>query len=190
MTESADVRRFFDEHADEWDEMHQSFYSEDVIEALAERSSLRPESTVVDVGTGTGFVAGGLAHRVARVIGTDDSPAMLARAGSNLDAIGITNVELVEAPVGRLPLSDDTADAAVANMVLHHAPEPAAMLSEMARVVRPGGTVVITDCVEHDHEWLRTEQADRWLGFGPETMRDLFMRAGLVAYDYTSLGTA
>jgi len=60
----------------------------------------------------------------------------------------------------------------------------------MARVVRPGGTVAVTDCVEHGHEWMRTEQADLWLGFSPETMVELFAAAGLVDYGYTGLGTA
>jgi ArsR family transcriptional regulator len=75
-------------------------------------------------------------------------------------------------------------------MVAHHVPDPAAMLSEMARVTRSGGTVAITDCAAHEHEWMRTEQADLWLGFTPEQMSEFFARAGLLDYGHTSLGTA
>ena len=184
------VKDFFEQVSGDWDSMHQDFYSTDVIDALAAHSTRGPDVHLVDVGTGTGFIAGGLAGRAARVTGTDSSPAMLAQARSNLDRLGIGNVEFTEAPVERLPLGDHSADAAVANMVLHHAPDPAAMLTEMARVVRPGGTVAVTDCVEHGHEWMRTEQADLWLGFSPETMTELFTTAGLVDYGYAYLGTA
>jgi ubiquinone/menaquinone biosynthesis C-methylase UbiE len=188
--DASTVKEFFEQISGDWDAMHQDFYSTEVIDALATHSTLGPDTHLVDVGTGTGFIAGGLADRAGRVTGTDSSPAMLAQARSNLDRLGIGNVELTEAPVDRLPLTDDAADAAVANMVLHHAPDPAAMLAEMARVVRPGGTVAVTDCVEHGHEWMRTEQADLWLGFAPETMTGLFAAAGLVDYGYASLGTA
>ena len=188
--DSGMVKDFFEQHSGDWDSMHQDFYSTDVIDALAEHSTLGPGTHLVDVGTGTGFIAGGLAARAGRVTGTDSSPAMLAQARTNLDGLGVGNVELTEAPADGLPLGEDTADAAVANMVLHHAPDPAAMLAEMARVVRPGGTVAVTDCVEHGHEWMRTEQADLWLGFSPETITDLFATAGLVDYGYAALGTA
>jgi len=175
--DSTEVKEFFEQVSGQWDQMHQHFYSTDVIDALAAHSALGPDAHVVDVGTGTGFIAGGLAARAGRVTGTDSSPAMLARARVNLEGLGIENVDLLEAGVDRLPLPDDAADAAVA-------------IAEMARVVRPGGTVAVTDCVEHGHEWMRSEQADLWLGFSPETMAELFAVSGLVDYGYTYLGTA
>jgi ubiquinone/menaquinone biosynthesis C-methylase UbiE len=73
-------------------------------------------------------------------------------------------------------------------MVLHHATKPAVMLCEMARVVRPGGKVAVTDAVEHGYEWMRAEQADIWLGFSPEQVEGFFRQAGLVDYGYASLG--
>lgn len=188
--DSAQVREWFDAHAGAWDEMHESFYDEGVVDALAQRCGLDGRGHVVDVGTGTGFVAGSLAGRVERVTGTDTSPGMLAQARTNLDGLGIGNVALAEAPADRLPLDDDSAEAAVANMVLHHAPDPAAMLAEMARVVRPGGTVAITDCMSHPHEWMRTEQADLWLGFDRDQLAAWFAGAGLVEFDHAPLGTA
>jgi ubiquinone/menaquinone biosynthesis C-methylase UbiE len=144
---------------------------------------------VVDVGTGTGFVASGLTGR-ATVIGVDSSIGRLARARSNLDGVGINNFEPFEGDATALPLADGGPDAAVANMVLHHATDAVAMLAEMARVVRPGGTVATTDCVEHEHEWLRTEQVDAWLGFSRDTVSDPFAAAGLVEFDHALLGTA
>ncbi len=122
------------------------------------------------------------------VIGVDNSPAMLAVAADNLAALGADNVTLAEGDVDVLPLPDDSVDVAVANMVLHHARNPAAMLTEMTRVVRPGGTIAITDEIEHHYEWMRTEQADLWLGFTPDQVHGYFEQARLVEYGYSSLG--
>jgi ubiquinone/menaquinone biosynthesis C-methylase UbiE len=62
------------------------------------------------------------------------------------------------------------------------------MLTEMARVTRPGGSVAITDEVEHSHEWMRTEQADNWLGFTDQQIAEFFAEARLVEYGYASVG--
>lgn len=185
---SADVKAFFERVSVDWDQMRSSFYNADIIEALARRTAAGPDAAVIDVGTGTGFVAAGLAGRVANVVGVDNSPAMLAVAADNLAALGVANVTLTEGDLDALPLPDDSADVAVANMVLHHAPDPAAMLAEMARVVRPGGMVAITDEIEHSYEWMRTEQADLWLGFTPAQVREFFTTARLVDHGYDSLG--
>jgi ubiquinone/menaquinone biosynthesis C-methylase UbiE len=186
--DSADVKAFFERVSAEWDQMRSSFYNEAVIDALAERAEVNERARVVDVGTGTGFVACGLAPRAMSVVGVDSSPAMLAVAAGNVQALGLTNITLTDGSVDALPLADDSVDAAVANMVLHHAEDPTIMLTEMARVVRPGGMVAITDEVEHDYEWMRTEQADLWLGFAARDVADFFTRPRLVEYGYASLG--
>ena len=78
------ITAFFDRVAADWDQMRLVYYDEAVIERLATAAELDETMTVADVGTGTGFVAAGLAGRVARVIGVDDSPGMLAEAERNL----------------------------------------------------------------------------------------------------------
>lgn len=182
------VKEFFQQLAGEWDAMRLAWYDERVIEELAERVHAEPTTTVLDVGTGTGFVAAGLAPRVTGVIGVDHAPAMLEAARRNLDALGIDNVELRQADLAHLPLDDDTTDAAVANMVLHHAEDPKAMVAEMARVTRPGGWVAVTDCVEHAYQWMRTEHADIWLGFSQDQVAGFFDAARLAHSGYAALG--
>jgi ubiquinone/menaquinone biosynthesis C-methylase UbiE len=189
MTASArDIQAFFERVAKDWDTMRLAYYDERVIEKMAEVASIGQGSEVADVGTGTGFVAAGLAPRVKRVIGIDNAAAMLRVASENLDSLGVSNVELLIGELVELPLADHSVDAAFANMVLHHAVDPAAMLEEMARIVRLGGTIVITDEVEHPYEWMREEHADVWLGFTPEQVEGFFREAGLADYGYGSLG--
>jgi len=147
--EAKDVKEFFERVASDWDAMRLAYYDERVIEKMAEVSGVGEASEVADVGTGTGFVAAGIAPRVERVVGIDNAPAMLEVARENLRALGASNVDLVVGEASLLPLAQGAVDAAFANMVLHHAEDPEAMLREMARVVRPGGTVAITDEVAH-----------------------------------------
>jgi ArsR family transcriptional regulator len=190
MNHSAkNVQEFFERVATDWDTMRLAYYDERVIEKLVEASGVGAESEVADVGTGTGFVAAGISPRVKRVVGIDNAPAMLEVARENLRTLGASNVDLAVGEIARLPLEDGSVDAAFANMVLHHAEDPGAMLREMARVVGPGGTDAITDEVEHPYEWMRQEHADVWLGFGREQVGRFFAAAGLSeGYGYEPLG--
>ena len=89
------VQAFFEKVATDWDTMRLAYYDERVIEKMAEVASVDERSEIADVGTGTGFVAAGLAPRVKRVIGVDNASAMLQVARENLDALGVSNVELL-----------------------------------------------------------------------------------------------
>ena len=187
-TRTRDVQEFFERVAGDWDQMRLSYYDGRVIEKMAGVSGADESMTVADVGTGTGFVAAGIAPRVARVIAVDNSPAMLRVARENLGELGVPNVELIEGDVAALPLKDESVDAAFANMVLHHAEDPATMLAEMTRVVRPGGVVAIVDEVEHPYGWMREEHADVWLGFEKEQVEGFFREAGMTGHGYEALG--
>ena len=94
------VRSFFEAVAADWDTMRLAYYDERVIETMADAIGLNGTQTVVDVGTGTGFVAAGLAPRSDRVIALDHSPAMLDVARRNLGDLGIDNVSSVRATSG------------------------------------------------------------------------------------------
>ncbi len=189
MARSAkDVQAFFERVATDWDTMRLAYYDERVIEKMAEVGSIDEGSEIADVGTGTGFVAAGLATRVKRVIGIDNASAMLRVARENLDSLGVSNAELLVGDLAELPLADNSVDATFANMVLHHAVDPVVMLEEMGRIVRPGGMIVIADEVEHPYEWMREEHADVWLGFSPEQVEGFFREARLADYRYDSLG--
>ncbi len=182
------VLEYFQRVATQWDTMRSSYYDETVIVKTLDHAPLSDTQTAVDVGTGTGFMAAGLAPFARRVIGVDFSDAMLQVARENMAHVGLSNVEFRRGDLGHLPLDDAVADLVVANMALHHAPDPALALREMARVCKPGGHVVITDAVRHHFEWFKIELADVWLGFTPEEIEQWFSGAGLSAHRYELIG--
>jgi ubiquinone/menaquinone biosynthesis C-methylase UbiE len=184
---TGDTPAYFANVAEQWDEIRTGYFTEHMRDAAIAKGGalqatpLHLEAVVVDVGTGTGFVALGLAPKVAKVIGFDASPEMLAVARRNLAAF--SNVEFREAPGDHLPLPDGALDAAFANMYLHHAPDPAGAIRELARVLKPGGVLCLTDLDTHDHAWQREQMADLWLGFERDDIRRWFAEAGLTGID-------
>ncbi len=167
---------YFARVAEDWDEIRSGYFTEEMRDAAIGLAHLTPDAVVADVGTGTGFVIQGLAPHVAKVYGFDESPEMLAVAQRNLTAFD--NVELREASGGALPLPDASLDAVFGNMYLHHDPTPPAAIAELARVLRPGGRLVLTDLDAHDQEWMREAMADCWLGFDRNVVSDWFLAAG------------
>ena len=171
-------QEYFERVADDWDRLQASLFRDGVREAAIRKAYLRPEMVVAGVGSGAGFIASGLAPLVSKVYVLDGSPKMLEMARRNLQAFG--NLEFREADGLALPLPDSSLDAVFANMYLHHMPEPIAAIREMARILRPGGRLVITDMDTHPYAWLKEEMADVWLGFDRSQIRSWFEEAGLV----------
>src|SRR5512135_1084623 len=124
--------KYFDRVAGQWDNLRSGFFSEEVRTAAIAKAHLRPEMTVADVGSGTGFLAAGLAPLVKTVHVIDGSPAMLEVARKNLATYG-SNLEFHQADGQSLPLPDGSLDAVFANMYLHHCPDPQAAIREMVR---------------------------------------------------------
>jgi ubiquinone/menaquinone biosynthesis C-methylase UbiE len=172
----ADTREYFNEVAGEWEAMRRRFFGEGVRRAAIARAGIAPGMLVADVGTGTGFLAEAALDAGARVIGIDISEGMLAQVTARLAGRPFS-ARLGD--TASLPLQTGETDAVVANMVLHHAEDPPAAIREMARALKPGGTLVITDADTHTHEWLRVEQHDRWLGFDRADVSRWFAEAGL-----------
>jgi ArsR family transcriptional regulator len=145
--------------------------------------ALPDAQTVVDLGTGSGRLLPQLRARVPKVIGVDASPAMLAEARRRALAAGLDDIDLRLGDLAHLPLQDHEADAVVANMVLHHLPEPALAFQEIRRVLRPGGTLLIGDFLPHDQEWMRDTLADQWLGLSPDDVSHWLNENGFESID-------
>ena len=187
------IRTFFDSVGPEWDGLRKIF-NDDALRARAIAQLAPPGWTVCDVGTGTGILAKEVARLGLRVIAVDHSPRMLEAARSSLEAEGYAveaegcaveaegcAVELRRGEAQALPLADGEVDAALAHMVLHYVPQPAEALREMARIVKPGGVVVVVDFVRHEAEWMREELGVLWLGFPIDEIVRWLADAGLEA---------
>lgn len=186
------ARSFFDTVGPEWDALRKVF-NDDVLRARALAHLAPPGWTVADVGTGTGILAIELARLGLGVIAVDHSRRMLEAARAKLEEEGFTaeaeggfagpegagRITLRAGEANDLPLADGEVDAALAHMVLHYLPAPADALREMARVVRPGGAVVVVDFVRHEAEWMRDELGVQWLGFPPDEVAGWLRGVGL-----------
>lgn len=179
MDSMTTTQQYFSNVATQWDELRSGFFTEAMRDDAIGRAGLPPHAIVADVGTGTGFVLQGLLPYAAQLVGFDASAEMLEVAAENLASADSGKVELRVADGAALPAESGTFDAVFANMYLHHAPDPAQAIAEMARILKPGGRLVITDLDGHDQVWMREEMADRWLGFAREDLRRWFAAAGL-----------
>lgn len=187
-------QRFFESAAGRWDKLRaELFGGASHLQALA--GLLDDRWTVGDLGCGTGHLAGAVAPFVSRVIAVDRSAEMLQAARRRLRDFG--NVDIRRGDLETLPIDDGALDAATLILVLHHTPDPAAVLGDAARVLRPGGRLLIADMLPHDREEYRQQMGHVWLGFADDQMRRLLGAAGFhnvrivpLAPDHESKGPA
>ncbi len=154
------VRDYFELIAPRWDSYVASAYEQDLQGRLSNLLPWQQGMSVLDVGTGTGYLAEIVAPLAGEVIGVDCSPAMLSRAGEKMNAAGHRHVSLREGFAEQLPLVSASADVAMCHMLLHHAVSPRTVLDELIRVVRPGGYLLIIDADTHQHFWTPAEFGD------------------------------
>jgi ubiquinone/menaquinone biosynthesis C-methylase UbiE len=164
----------------DWDEMRALDLPAAAVEAaLLALVPERDAGRLLDIGTGTGRVLELLAPRISQGVGVDASKAMLALARSRLARAGIGHCSVRLADMYRLPLAAASFDVAVMQMVLHYADDPSGVLAEAARVVRPGGRLIVVELAPHGRDDLLTKLAHRWPGFGDDAMDTLLADAGM-----------
>ena len=163
----------------EWDEADALALPVEAIEQAVLAAAGDAPGKLLDIGTGTGQLLALLAPRVERGLGVDASRAMLALARSRLSRPELAHCAVRQADMYRLPLADGSFDTAVLQMVLHYAEDPAAAVTEAARVLRPGGRLLVVDLLHHSRTDLLDRLAHRWPGFHDGTIRALLEDAGL-----------
>lgn len=178
---------YFDRVAQDWDEMRENFFSDEVREEALSTAALQKGKIAADIGAGTGFISEGLIQARIQVIAVDQSEAILKEMKRKF-----ADIETIDYRVGQaqnLPISDGTIDYVFANMYLHHVESPSKAIEEMVRILKPGGKLVITDLDEHEFGFLREEHHDRWMGFKRADIVDRFQGAGLTNICIDSIGT-
>ena len=161
-------QEFFSSSAGQWDRLRDELFG-DRFHLAAMAAFADRDWTVGDLGCGTGQVCAALAPFVARVIAVDASGAMLQAAKTRLQRFD--NIELRRGDLEALPIDDARLDAATLMLVLHHVPEPERALAEVARVLKPGGRLVIVDMLPHDREAYKQQMGHVWLGFSEEHLQ-------------------
>lgn len=177
-------QEFFSTAAGEWDRLRAELFG-DRADLVGLLGLLDETWSVGDLGCGTGQVTELLAPFVAQVVGVDESPAMLSAARKRL--IGHDNVALREGDLGALPIDDESLDAALLFLVLHYTADPAEVLSEACRVLKPDGRLLVVDMMPHDRSEFRDLMGHVWQGFAAPDLARWSAQAGLRDLRYHAL---
>lgn len=172
---------FFGGAAGQWDRLREELFGNRT-ELLAPLGLLDSSWVVGDLGAGTGHLSQTLAPFVGRVIAVDGSAAMIRAAGARLE--GLSNVEIRQGELEALPIGTAELDLAILGLVLPYVAEPGVVVREAARVLRPGGRLIVTDMQPHEHEEYRHTMAHLWQGFGERQIVEWMDQAGIQGCRY------
>lgn len=176
----AAAEAYFAAHAEQWDAIRSLYVPESAVEAaIVEMLDAAPLGRLVDLGTGTGRMLELLGGRAHHATGIDRSPEMLRLARAKLAAAGLDHADLRQGDIYALPLDGGSADTVVLHQLLHYAQQPDAAINEAARLLVPGGRILIVDFAAHQREELRTRDAHARLGFDDGQIGGWYAAAGL-----------
>jgi ArsR family transcriptional regulator len=179
-TRARAAAEYFRANAAQWDKIRSLYVPEsDVERVLLDLFGDREIGDFLDIGTGTGRILEVFAARIRHGTGVDLSHEMLAIARANLERAQVRHCQVRRADMYNLPFANASVDAIVIHQVLHFADDPPTAIVEAARVLRPGGRMVVVDFAPHDLEYLRSDHAHRRLGFGDDEIADACRAAGL-----------
>ena len=172
------VDEWFRANAGEWDLLRRMGGQEAEVEQALLAAAPEP-GRLLDIGTGTGRLLELLAPAAETATGIDRSPEMLRLARAKLTGEGGQCADLRQADMHHLPFDSASFDTVTMQHVLHFADDPAMVLREAARVVAPGGRLLLADYEAHSHEDLRTRYRHARLGFAADTVGSMLRAAGL-----------
>ncbi|MGO7152807.1 ArsR/SmtB family transcription factor [Rhizobium leguminosarum] len=174
------AQAYFSRNAAEWDELRRLHAADEEVDAAVIRLlGSQPIDSLLDLGTGTGRILELLSGLYRRATGVDASRDMLSVARANLDKSRITKATVRHADILNLPFEGQDFDLVTIHQVLHFFDQPEIAIAEAARMLRPGGRLVVIDLAPHTLEYLRGEHAHVRLGFSHQAMSDWLRKAGL-----------
>jgi ArsR family transcriptional regulator len=174
----AKSREFFATAAGQWDRLREGLFG-DAFYLWAVLGLIEPALVAGDLGCGTGLLAQAIAPYVKRVIAVDASPDMLEAARRRLE--GVPKVDVQQGELEALPLENGILDVGMLSLVLHYAPDPSRALAEVARVLRPGGRVLVVDMLPHDRVEYQQQMGHVWLGFSEKQITKILNGTGFDA---------
>lgn len=174
----SDTRDYFNEVAHNWEEIRKGYYDESIKDNLINLNLLKKNMTIIDLGSGNGYISLAAAKHVNKVIAVDISAEMLKELQNNAKASGIKNIQTIENDGQDVAVKDKTADLVCANMYLHHIEQPVAAIKEINRLLKAGGVVFLADYCEHKNSKLKEEMHDIWPGFNINEIKSWFLNNG------------
>jgi ubiquinone/menaquinone biosynthesis C-methylase UbiE/DNA-binding transcriptional ArsR family regulator len=148
---------------------------------------LTPAIDIADLGAGEGLVSQLLAHRARQVWCIDNSPRMVEVGTDLAKKNGLDNLVYKLGDIENVPLPDASVDLAILSQALHHAQHPQAAVNEAARILRPGGQLLVLDLNEHTFAKARELYADVWLGFKESALHGFLKKAGFTKVEVTAV---
>ena len=171
---------YFEKNAAEWDQVRRLHLPESDIEArMREVVGDEPVASFIDLGTGTGRMLEIFSDLYETGLGFDLSREMLSVARTNLERVGVSNAQVRHGDLFSLPIDSGSADVVCLHQVLHFLAEPGGAVREAARLLKPGGRLLISDFAPHELEFLRDEHAHRRLGFADQEVKSWCRASGL-----------
>jgi ubiquinone/menaquinone biosynthesis C-methylase UbiE len=182
------AQAYFRAHAAEWDRIRKLHVADAAVEdAIRAALSDKPFRSLLDLGTGTGRMLEMFGPDIERGLGLDLSLDMLLLARDRLERAGLRNCSVRQGDIYDLPLANDSFDVVILHQVLHFLDDGARAIREAARVLRPGGRLLVVDFAPHEQEFLREQFAHRRLGFASETVTQWITASGLDPVMHKSL---
>ena len=177
---AAAAQAYFREHAADWDRIRKLHVADEAVEAaIIKALADKPFRSLLDLGTGTGRMLELFGPDIERGLGLDLSLDMLLLARDRLERAGLKNCSVRQGDLYDLPIANDSFDVIILHQVLHFLDDGGRAIKEAARVLRPGGRLLVVDFAPHEQEFLREQFAHRRLGFAPETVTQWMMQSGL-----------
>ncbi|NBU97539.1 MAG: methyltransferase domain-containing protein [Spirochaetia bacterium] len=179
--------KFFDSIGLQWEKVQQEVmnprsYREKILSYLPDKLN-----TILDLGCGPGVLLSDMAPRATKVIGVDTSHKMIEEA--RITHQKNKKISFLEARLEELPIKNNSADAVVASMVLHHVSNPPLVLQEASRILKEKGILCLVDLKKHNQEYMRDNYADLWLGFQPELLAEWLLHSGFEILSHEELQT-
>jgi ubiquinone/menaquinone biosynthesis C-methylase UbiE len=185
---AAAAQAYFGAHAAEWDRIRRLHASDVAVEAAIRRAlGSRPFRSLLDLGTGTGRMLELFGPEIERGLGIDLSPAMLRLARARLERAGLKHCSVRQGDIYDVRIPPNSFDVVLLHQVLHYLDDGGTAIREAARVLRPGGRLLVVDFAPHDLEFLREEHAHLRLGFAAETVAQWMRTAGLDVVSHETL---